>query len=92
MRQAAKELEHLPNYGRWGVRHRTKYNLDEMCRDATAHGDSGNGAYCDQPDTKETPKELTSTTLGFTSPEYTKRFAKAFQHAVELCDGKASPF
>ena len=41
------------NYGYWGVRNHMKYNFDEMCKDATAHGDSGNGAYCDQPDAKE---------------------------------------
>ena len=79
-------------YGFWGVRHHMKYNLDEMCKEASANGDSGNGAYCDQPDTNETPKDLTSATLGFNSPEYAKRFAKAFQHAVELCGGKRSAF
>jgi hypothetical protein len=80
------------NYGRWGVRTKMKYNLDEMCKDANANGDSGNGAYCDEPEKKQTPKELTSSTLGFTSPAYAKRFAKALQHAVELCGGKASAF
>jgi len=28
----------------------------------------------------------------FNDPDYAKRFAKAFTHAVELCGGKASPF
>jgi hypothetical protein len=28
----------------------------------------------------------------FNDPEYAKRFAKAFKHAIELCGGKASPF
>lgn len=80
------------NYGRWGVRHHMKYNLDEMCKEAKANGDSENGAYCDQPDKKEAPKGLTSTTLGFTTPEYATRFAKALRHAVKLCGGKVSAF
>jgi hypothetical protein len=80
------------SYGLWGVRHHMKLNLDEMCKEANAHGDSGNGAYCDQPDTKQTPKDVTSSTLGFTSPDYAKRFAKAFGNAVILCGGKKSAF
>jgi hypothetical protein len=80
------------NYGRWGVRHHTEYNLDGMCKEASANGDSGNGAYCDQPDTKETPRDVTSSTLDFATPAYAKRFAKALRHAVELCGGKASAF
>jgi hypothetical protein len=80
------------NYGLWGVTHHTKYNLDEMCKEANTHGDSGNGAYCDQPDKQETPKDLTSTALGFASSDYANRFAKAFRHAAELCGGKASSF
>jgi len=80
------------NYGLWGVRHRMKLNLDEMCKLANANGDARNGAYCDQPDTKERPKDLTSSTLGFASPDYAKRFVKALRHAVELCGGKASTF
>ena len=80
------------DYGRWGVRTHMKYNLDEMCREANAHGDSGNGAYCDEPDRKQTPKDLTWSTLGFATPGYSKRFAKALQHAVELCGGKPSTF
>ena len=80
------------NYGLWGVRHKTKLNLDEMCKEANANGDSGNGAYCDESEKKQTPKDLTSSTLGFTTPAYAKRFAKALRHAVELCGGKASAF
>jgi hypothetical protein len=80
------------NYGRWGVRTHMKYNLDAMCKEANAHGELGNGVYCDQPETKQRPKDLTSSTLGFASPDYAERFAKAFRHAVELCGGKASTF
>jgi hypothetical protein len=42
---------------------------------ANANGDSGNEAYCD--DTEQEPKDLNSATLGFSTPEYAKRFAKA---------------
>jgi hypothetical protein len=28
----------------------------------------------------------------FDDPDYAKRFAKAFSHAIELCGGRASPF
>ena len=80
------------NYGRWGVRHHMKFNLDEMCKEANAHGDTGNGAYCDEPEKKQVPKDLTSSTLGFTTPAYAARFAKAFQHAAELCGAKPSAF
>jgi hypothetical protein len=38
------------------------------------------------------PKDLTSATLGFATPEYAKKFAKALRHAVELCGGQASAF
>jgi hypothetical protein len=76
------------NYGNWGVRHGTKYNLDKMCKEVSTSGDSGNGAYCDQSDTKETPKDLTSATLGFSTPEYATRFATALRHAAELCGAK----
>jgi len=54
---------------------------------ANANGDSGNEAYCD--DTEQEPKDLNSATLGFSTPEYAKRFAKALPHAVGLCGGKA---
>jgi hypothetical protein len=80
------------NYGHWGVRTHMKLNLDEMCKEANNHGDAGNGAYCDEPEKKQTPKDLTSSTLGFTSPAYAKRFVKALQNATELCGGKASSF
>jgi hypothetical protein len=33
-----------------------------------------------------------SAYFGFNDPEYAKRFAKAFGHAVELCGGKRLPF
>lgn len=79
-------------HGYWQVEHHAKLNLDYMCKEANANGDSGNGAYCDQPDTKQQPKDLTSATLGFSTPEYAKKFAKALRHAVELCGGKASAF
>jgi hypothetical protein len=80
------------NYGIWGVQHHMKFNLDEMCTQANSHGDAGNGAYCDEPEKKQTPKDLTSSTLGFTTPAYANRFAKALRHAVELCGGKSSTF
>jgi len=52
----------------------------------------GNGAYCDEPERKNKPSDLTSIELGFSTPEYAKRFAKAFKHAVTLCGGKPSAF
>lgn len=79
-------------YGFWGVRHRTEYNLDKMCKDAAAAGDTDNGAYCDQSGAQEKPKDLTKLTLGFSTTEYAARFGKALRHAVELCGGKASAF
>jgi len=51
-----------------------------------------NGAYCDEPERKMTPIDLTSIQLGFSTPEYAQRFAKAFKHAVTLCGGKPSTF
>jgi hypothetical protein len=51
-----------------------------------------NRSYCDHPDHKLEPEDLTSTTLGFSTPEYAKRFAKTFKRAVELCGGRQSAF
>jgi len=62
-----------------------------LCKEANANGDSGNGAYRDQPDTKQEGKDLTSTTLGFSTPEYAKRFAKALRHTVGWGFGNPSP-
>jgi hypothetical protein len=80
------------DHGYWQVNHHEKLNLDYMCKEANANGDSGNGAYCDQPDKKQAAKDLTSLTLGFSTAEYTARFEKALRHSVELCGGKASAF
>jgi hypothetical protein len=60
--------------------------------DALCKAQPDNGAYCDQPERKNKPSDLTSIQLGFSTPEYAKRFAKAFRHAVELCGGKPSAF
>ena len=60
---------------------------DELC-----NAQPDNGAYCDQPERKNKPSDLTSIQLGFSTPEYAKRFAKAFRNAVELCGGKPSAF
>ena len=79
-------------HGLWGVRHHTEYNLDKMCKLANDNGDSKNGAYCDEPETQEKPKDLTKLTLGFTTPDYAERFGKALRHAVELCGGTPSAF
>jgi len=59
-----------------------KYNLDEMCKDANANGDPGNGAYCNEPDTKQTPKDLTWSTLGFGNSDYARRFAQALRQLL----------
>jgi hypothetical protein len=75
-------------YGWNQVRDHAKNNLDEMCEATTANGGARNPAYCDEPEHKGKPVELTSSTLGFSTPEYATRFAKAFKHAVELCGGK----
>jgi hypothetical protein len=79
-------------YGLNQVRNHAKDNLDEMCEAVTANGGARNPAYCDETDHKGNPRDLTSSTLGFSTPEYAKRFAKAFKHAVELCGGKQSAF
>jgi hypothetical protein len=61
--------------------------LDELCK-----GMPGNIAYCGQPEHKEKPKDETQSQLGFSTPEYAARFAKALKHAVILCGGKPSYF
>jgi len=60
-------------------------NLEEKCK-------QGNKSYCDEPEHKEAPLDTTQLMVGFTTPEYAKRFEKAFRHAVELCGGKPSAF
>jgi hypothetical protein len=60
---------------------------DELCKEMP-----GNTAYCDQPEHKMGSKYLTQVQLGFSTPEYAKRFAKALRHAVNLCGGKPSAF
>jgi hypothetical protein len=79
-------------YGWNQVLNHAKYNLDEMCEASTANGSAKNPAYCDEPEHKGKSEVLTSSTLGFSTPEYAKRFGKAFKHAVELCGGKQSTF
>lgn len=74
------------------VKHHAKYNLDEMCKEAYAAGGQVNPAYCDEPEHQEKPAEKTSSSLGFSTPEYAKRFVQAFKHAIELCGGKQSAF
>jgi hypothetical protein len=60
---------------------------DELCKSMP-----GNSAYCDEPEHKIGSVDLTSRGLGFSTPEYAKRFANAFKHAVTLCGGKPSAF
>jgi len=60
---------------------------DELCK-----AQPDNGAYCDEPERKQKPSDLTSIQLGFSTPDYAKRFARAFKHAVTLCGGKPSAF
>lgn len=61
--------------------------LDELCK-----GMPGNIAYCGEPEHKEKPKNETQSQLGFSTPAYAARFAKALKHAVILCGGKRSTF
>jgi hypothetical protein len=61
--------------------------FDELCKKMP-----GNTAYCDQPEHKRDSKDLTQSQLGFSTPDYAQRFAKAFKHAVELCGGQPSKF
>jgi hypothetical protein len=61
-------------------------DLDDLCKAMP-----GNTAYCGFSNAKST-KDETQDTLGFTTPEYAKRFAKALRHAVTLCGGDKSTF
>jgi len=61
-------------------------DLDHLCKAMP-----GNTAYCGFSNAKSTTDE-TQDTLGFTTPEYAKRFAKALRHAVTLCGGNKSTF
>ena len=76
-------------FGNWRVKNdpeRAKFAKD-ICRT-----EPNNLAYCEVKELKTEPYNLTSDHLAFHSPAYTKRFVKAFKHAVELCGGKASTF
>ena len=79
-------------YGLNQVRKHAEYNLDEMCEASISNEGARNPAYCDEPEHKGKPVDLTSSKLGFSTSEYATRFAKAFKHAVELCGGKQSAF
>ena len=61
--------------------------LDELCK-----GMPGNIAFCGEPEHKEKPKDETQNQLGFSTPAYAARFAKALKHAVILCGGKPATF
>ena len=78
---------HKSSYGEWKAGHDPKNSLDAMCKIVP-----GNSAYCDTSNIKEQPLNVTSDNLVFHSAVYTKRFIKAFRHAVERCGGKASTF
>ena len=62
-----------------------RWRTDELCK---AHPDSG---FCDQPESKNKPKDLASIELGFSTPEFTEQFAKVFSHAVTLCGATVHP-
>ena len=74
-------------YGWWKTQEKEKNNLQEMCKLFP-----GNITYCEGAQQKSEPKDITSVSVGFSTPDYATRFAKAFRHAVELCGGKPSAF
>jgi hypothetical protein len=76
----------------WKSRYHSKEGKHENLTDELCKSMPNNGAYCDEPERKITPIDLTSIQLGFSTPEYAQRFAKAFKHAVTLCRGKPSTF
>lgn len=64
----------------------------EMSRKAFCKQMPDNEGYCELRNKKQKPQDVTSTTYGFSSPEYAARFAKALRHAVTLSGGKPSAF
>lgn len=77
------------DFGEWRVKNDSEHTkfVSDVCTKTPE-----NNAYCDVENIKEKPEDLTSDDLVFHSPAYTKRFIKAFRHAVELCGGKAPTF
>ena len=64
----------------------------EMSRKALCKQMPDNEGYCEVRNKKQKPEDVTSTTYGFSSPEYAARFTKALRHAVTLSGGKPSAF
>lgn len=63
--------------------------IDQLCKADPKY------PYCPsamKSNAKDEPTNVTSDTPVFHTPAYTKRFIKAFRHAVELCGGKPSTF
>jgi len=60
---------------------------DELCK-----AQPDNGAYCDQPERKNQPRDMTSIQIGFSTPDYARRFVKALKHAAALCGARQSTF
>jgi len=71
----------------YGWQPSVKKQRDELCKAMPS-----NTAYCDVPEHKEKPEDKTSDMLGFRTPQYAQRFARALRRAIELCGGKPSAF
>ena len=75
----------------YGRTHQEKGETWEKSAERICKAEPNNTSYCNG-DYKGKPTDETSGTFWFSTPEYAKRFARAFQHAVTLCGGKASSF
>jgi hypothetical protein len=75
----------------YGSTHQEKGETWEKSAERICKAEPSNTSYCNG-DHKGEPTDETSSTFWFSTPEYAKRFAKAFQNAVTLCGGKASAF
>ncbi len=74
-------------YELWQEQHEYDKSRKALCDEMP-----NNEGYCKLRNKKQKPKDVTSTTYGFTTPEYASRFAKALRHAVVLSSGKPSSF
>ena len=86
LRQMTQNPKYMANSAGPAVRSQLYEGRRQLGRSMQTH--AGKCAYCDVPELKEDAKDMTSLMLGFSSPEYAQRFAKAFHHAVELCGDK----
>lgn len=74
-------------YEFWQEQHEYEKSRKALCKEMP-----GNEGYCEVRIKKQKPQDVTSTTYGFSTPEYAARFAKALRHAVTLSGGKPSAF